>query len=1041
MLVVAGGGGGGGNASAFGVGGNGGNAGMPGGSGQAGSAGTGSQSGGGGGGGNQNSGGPTGSIGACSQLRWDGSFRQGGFSGVDSFSQAGGAGGGSGLFGGGSGGRSCNSTGAGGGGGGSSYITPSATNTSSSLDTTLHPFVSITPVAVATTTSLQLAASQVGTGQSIGLDATVTPVPSGGLVDFTANNGTSTVDLGTASVDTTTGHATKSPTLSAGQWQVTAAYQGYTPYTASTSASKHLQVGTVPTVTLNPVNATATAAGTSGTEPIFNSVSFTATGTGDPAPTIQWQRQISGTSHWFNVTNETGTTFTYTPILLQENGDQYRAEFTNPAGKVDSNPAVLTLLSGPQAELFPQITRVFDGNPVQLQGLAIANPLATGTWEMSTNGGGTWGPVTSAFHPQTEAYVPSNNKTDDWLDFSATLAMNGYQFRIRYTNQVDTGTAAGTGTEVSYTSPVFLDGMSVDITYGFPPQHCQQVPDRTQPLSPTNHYVCDGADLRGLFLEGLPAAYGSFRGTNFAGDDLSHTAFPWADVTGANFTGASLEFGGFGGFGGVPATNAAIMSDPITHSNPANLSNADLKHSTQNYADFTGVDITGANFTDASVIGTIFTHTAVMPPDVTIYSANPVTPTDAAAGTYQGPSPVTGLFLGGCALGGEWSTAANPNPISCLVYDPSVIGQGSGDMYVTVLPLAPSVTTDPQDATVDYGNPAPHSATFTAAANGAPPLTVRWQVSSDNGAHFTDVQDATATTLTVTDPPVDANPYGTLYRAVFSNSEGTATTTAARLHVYPAPPTPIFVFVSGRQTFGDTTATFTEVASPPTGVTLSGTPSCTDVFVPGLPSQPIDAALPVGSYYIDGGSCGGVTASGPDTYDVIYLSDGPQAFAVDPVKIVVDVSGTMEVNGAPTFTETDNAPNGITVPAPVLCAKLSDGTPIDADTPIGTYTVGGPSCSTPPLPNPNYTLVFHGVTDGFTVTPPTVHVHVFAVQTYGGTPEFKDAPEPVPGVDVTGTLSCTGALPPTKAVGGYAMSGVSCSGQSASVPSYVIGYV
>jgi hypothetical protein len=97
-----------------------------------------------------------------------------------------------------------------------------------------------------------------------------------------------------------------------------------------------------------------------------------------------------------------------------------------------------------------------------------------------------------------------------------------------------------------------------------------------------------------------------------------------------------------------------------------------------------------------------------------------------------------------------------------------------------VVETAPAITTQPANATVDAGQPA----TFTAAASGAPTPTVKWQSSTNNGTSWADVAGATSTTLTVANGVT-----GTQYRAVFTNSKGSATSNAATLTVTPAAPT------------------------------------------------------------------------------------------------------------------------------------------------------------------------------------------------------------------------------------------------------------
>jgi hypothetical protein len=91
------------------------------------------------------------------------------------------------------------------------------------------------------------------------------------------------------------------------------------------------------------------------------------------------------------------------------------------------------------------------------------------------------------------------------------------------------------------------------------------------------------------------------------------------------------------------------------------------------------------------------------------------------------------------------------------------------------------VTRNPSNATVNAGQ----TATFTATATGNPTPAVQWQVSTNGGTSFSNISGATGTALTLTNTTAGQNGY--LYRAVFTNSAGTATTTVARLTVQFAP--------------------------------------------------------------------------------------------------------------------------------------------------------------------------------------------------------------------------------------------------------------
>ena len=99
---------------------------------------------------------------------------------------------------------------------------------------------------------------------------------------------------------------------------------------------------------------------------------------------------------------------------------------------------------------------------------------------------------------------------------------------------------------------------------------------------------------------------------------------------------------------------------------------------------------------------------------------------------------------------------------------------------LVVTARAPVVTTNPAARTVTAGT----TATFSAAASGNPTPTVLWQLSTDNGATFSTITGATGTALNVV---TNNTMNGYRYRAVFSNSAGTATTTVAVLTVQYAP--------------------------------------------------------------------------------------------------------------------------------------------------------------------------------------------------------------------------------------------------------------
>lgn len=87
----------------------------------------------------------------------------------------------------------------------------------------------------------------------------------------------------------------------------------------------------------------------------------------------------------------------------------------------------------------------------------------------------------------------------------------------------------------------------------------------------------------------------------------------------------------------------------------------------------------------------------------------------------------------------------------------------------------PVVTLHPQSAIVAAGD----AASFSASASDAD--SVQWQLSTDDGASFSDIPAATATTYTT--PALATTDDGNQYRAVFTNASGTATSNVATLTI------------------------------------------------------------------------------------------------------------------------------------------------------------------------------------------------------------------------------------------------------------------
>jgi hypothetical protein len=169
----------------------------------------------------------------------------------------------------------------------------------------------------------------VGTAGSFTVTTTGYPTPSIGR--------TGTLPTGLSFVDNGNGTATLSGTPAAGtggaySLNLTAS-NGVNPNGTQTLT---VNVNQAPAITTNPSNQSVNPGA---------SVSFTAAASGFPAPTVQWQRSVGGGS-FTNIAGATSPTYTFT-AAAGDNGNQYRAVFTNSVSSATSTAATLTVSSAP----------------------------------------------------------------------------------------------------------------------------------------------------------------------------------------------------------------------------------------------------------------------------------------------------------------------------------------------------------------------------------------------------------------------------------------------------------------------------------------------------------------------------------------------------------------------------------------------------------------------------------------------------------------------------------------------------------------------
>jgi hypothetical protein len=629
---------------------------------------------------------------------------------------------------------------------------------------------------------------------------------------------------------------------------------------SATTSIATLTVHTAPSITTNPASVTV-AAGASAT--------FTAAASGSPSPSVQWQQSTNGAT-FTNINGATSTTLTF-GTDASKNGYKYRAVFANAcAASVTTSAATLTvacdsIVIAPPASLVARATVPYSGVFTVSGATSAVTFTATGLPAGLTLGSdGTLTGTASAVgsYPITVTAAEANGCSGS---IGVTLTVpDPFQFVTSglvtcggcYKDLYD-GSYYGCSTN-NPNSTTFCSGGACNFApteSAISLQSCKAL-CLNEPgcnyFTSYNFGVCNLHFVRTCTFtsaSSVGAVYGLSRINQFTVAAppavTGNTAFN-VTVTGSPTTSTfylgTVHFSSTSA-GTLPPDYSFKLSDNATRTFSVILVTPGTQ--TITVRDTADPSIAGS----ATVtVGANACAMSVSPATINVSANVPFSTTFTAPGafgattfTLTGALPAGVTFVNGALSG----TAAQGGTYPFSVTATDSLGCTASTAVTLTVIAAPVITSNPVSQTLLAGT----QVTMSASANGTPAPTVQWQVSTNGGATYAPINGATSTILTFS---AACSGSGNRYRAVFTNSSGSATTSAAVISISPINiAAPSLIVTAG---------------SPYNGVfTASG--------ASGVVTFSASGTLPAGLTFVNGTLSGTTTATG--SYPIVVTATDP----------------------------------------------------------------------------------------------------------------------------------------------------------------------